>query len=58
MIKVKTVYKPNMTAVSESAADVLEDALNDIVRTGGEILHITECGENYISNHYTIIYKE
>ena len=47
-----------MTAVSESAADVLEDVLNDIARTGGEILHITECGENYISNHYTVIYKE
>lgn len=56
MIKVEKVHS---TSSNRNDADErLEERLNEIVGDGGKIMQILEVGDNYTTNHYTVIYED
>lgn len=56
MIRVERIYRSNPT--TNDIVEKLEDRLNNIVGNGGKIMQILEVGDNYITNHYTVIYED
>lgn len=56
MIKVEKVHGTSFN--SNDADERLEERLNEIVGDGGKIMQILEVGDNYITNHYTVIYDD
>lgn len=63
MIRVERICRSNpMTIASLSSkndiVEKLEDRLNDIVRNGGRIMQILEVGDNYTTEHFTVVYED
>ena len=73
MIRVERIYRSNPTTndiververicgsnpTTNNIVEKLEDRLNDIVGNGGKIMQILEVGDNYTTNHYTVIYED
>lgn len=56
MIRVERIYRSNPT--TNDIVEKLEDRLNDIVRNGGRIMQILEVGDNYITEHFTVVYED
>ena len=56
MIKVERIYRSNPT--TNDIVEKLEDRLNDIVGNGGRIMQILEVGDNYITEHFTVVYED
>lgn len=58
MIRVEKIHNSVSLSMTSDIEDKLEENLNEIVDNGGTILFVTECGENPMTNHYTIIYED
>ena len=56
MIRVERIYRSNPT--TNDIVEKLEDRLNDIVGNGGRIMQILEVGDNYITEHFTVVYED
>lgn len=56
MIRVERIYRSNPT--TNDIVEKLEDRLNDIVENGGRIMQILEVGDNYITEHFTVVYED
>lgn len=63
MIRVERIYRSNPTTMASLSSkndivEKLEDRLNDIVGNGGRIMQILEVGDNYITEHFTVVYED
>lgn len=59
MIKVEKVCNRRTFDIQDGEiAKKLEEKLNEIVGNGGKIMQILEVGDNYTTNHYTVIYDD
>lgn len=56
MIRVERICRSNPT--TNDIVEKLEDRLNDIVGNGGRIMQILEVGDNYITEHFTVVYED
>lgn len=56
MIRVERIYRSNPT--TNDIVEKLEDRLNDIVGNGGKIMQILEVGDNYTTEHFTVVYED
>lgn len=56
MVRVERIYRSNPT--TNDIVEKLEDRLNDIVGNGGRIMQILEVGDNYITEHFTVVYED
>ena len=56
MIRVERICRSNPT--TNDIVEKLEDRLNDIVGNGGRIMQILEVGDNYTTEHFTVVYED